>query len=70
MVRFAGILTKFLDLPVVQDFLIPFLIGLFSPVFTQRVGPFNSLLLPLETAQPFLMRHSGHQIDKHIVNNG
>ncbi len=25
----------------------PFLIGLLSPVFTQRMSPFNSLLLPL-----------------------
>lgn len=30
----------------------PFLIGLLSPVFTQRMSPFNSLLLPLATAQP------------------
>ena len=28
----------------------PFLIGLFSPVFTQRMGPFNSLLLALAAA--------------------
>ena len=28
----------------------PLLIGLFSPVFTQRMGPFNSLLLA--AAQP------------------
>lgn len=33
----------------------PFLIGLLSPVFTQRMSPFNSLLLPLATAQPVLM---------------
>lgn len=33
----------------------PFLIGLFSPVFTQRMGPFNSLLLALAAAQPVLM---------------
>ncbi len=39
----------------------PFLIGLLSPVFTQRMSPFNSLLLPLATAQPVLMRHRGHQ---------
>ncbi len=42
----------------------PFLIGLLSPVFTQRMSPFNSLLLPLATAQPVLMRHRGHQVDK------
>lgn len=41
----------------------PFLIGLLSPVFTQRMSPFNSLLLPLATAQPVLMRHRGHHID-------
>lgn len=29
----------------------PFLIGLFSPVFPQRVGPFDSLFLPLAAAQ-------------------
>lgn len=33
----------------------PFLIGLFFPVFTQRMGPFNSLLLALAAAQPFFM---------------
>lgn len=32
--------TKFHNLPVVQDFLMPFMIGLFIPVFTQRVRPF------------------------------
>ena len=48
----------------------PFLIGLLSPVFTQRMSPFNSLLLPLATAQPVLMRHRGHQVDKHIIDGG
>lgn len=32
-----------------------FLIGLFSPVFTQRMGPFNSLFLALAATQPVLM---------------
>lgn len=48
----------------------PFMIGLFSPVFTQRMSPFNSLLLPLATAQPVLMRHRGHQVDKHVIDGG
>lgn len=48
----------------------PFLIGLLSPVFTQRMSPFNSLLLPLATAQPVLMRHRGHQVDKHVIDGG
>lgn len=46
----------------------PFLIGLFSPVFTQRMCAFNSLFLPLAAAQPVFMRHRGHQIDKHVIN--
>ena len=48
----------------------PFLIGLLSPVFTQRMSTFNSLLLPLATAQPVLMRHRGHQVDKHVIDGG
>lgn len=32
----------------------PFLNDLFSPVFTQRVGPFNTLFLALVAAQPVL----------------
>lgn len=48
----------------------PFLIGLFAPVFTQCMRPFNSLLLTLATAQPVLMRHRGHQVDKHVINGG
>ncbi len=38
-----------------------FLIGLLPPVFTQRMSPFNPLLLSLAPAQPVLMRHRGHQ---------
>ncbi|TCT88014.1 hypothetical protein EDC48_110125 [Gibbsiella quercinecans] len=48
----------------------PFLIGLFSPVFSQCMRTFNSLFLPLAAAQPVLMRHCGHQVDKHIVDGG
>lgn len=48
----------------------PFMIGLFSPVFTQCMRPFNSLLLPLAATQPVLMRHRGHQIDKHVIDGG
>lgn len=62
--------TEFLNLPVVQDFLMPFMIGLFTLVFTQRMRPFNSLFLPLSSAQSVLMRHCGHQVDKHIVDGG
>lgn len=58
------------DLPVVQDFLMPLLIGLFSPVFSQYMSPFDSLFLPLAAAQPALMRHCGHQVDKHIIDGG
>lgn len=46
----------------------PFLIGLLPPVFTQRMSPFNSLLLAQAAAQLVLMRHRGHQVDKHIVD--
>lgn len=35
----------------------PFLIGMLPPVFTQRMSPFNPLLLSLAPAQPVLMRH-------------
>jgi hypothetical protein len=52
--------------PVVHDFLVPFLSGLFAPIFPQRVCAFNSLFLPLAAAQPVFMRHCGHQVDKHI----
>lgn len=48
----------------------PFMIGLFFPVFPQRMGPFNSLFLPLATTQSVLMRHCGHQMDKHVIDNG
>ncbi len=48
----------------------PFLIGLFSPVFTLRMCAFNSLLLALTAAQPVFMRHRGHQIDKHVIDGG
>ena len=48
----------------------PFLIGLFSPVFTQCMRPLNSLFLPLAAAQPVLMRHRGHQVDKHTIDGG
>ncbi|CAM6907295.1 hypothetical protein AZ037_002316 [Klebsiella michiganensis] len=62
--------AQFLDMLVVQDFLIPFLIGLLSPVFTQCMRPFNSLLLSLAAAQPVLMRHRGHQVDKYVIDVG
>lgn len=62
--------AQFLDMPVVQDFLVPFLIGLFSPVFTQCMRPLNSLLLALSAAQLVLMRHRGHQVDKHVIDGG
>ena len=32
--------------------------------------PFNSLLLPMAAAQQVLMRHRGHQVDKHIIDGG
>lgn len=48
----------------------PFVIGLFSPVFTQCMSSFNSLLLTLAATQPVLMRHRGHQVDKHIIDGG
>ncbi|EHK5492065.1 TPA: hypothetical protein NO241_005049 [Escherichia coli] len=59
--------AEFFYLSVVQHFLMPFLIGLFSPVFTQRMSSFNSLFLALATTQPVLMRHRGHQVYKHII---
>lgn len=46
----------------------PFLIGLFSPVFSQRMGPLNPLFLPLAATLPVLMRHCGHQVDKHVID--
>lgn len=45
----------------------PFMIGLFIPVLTQRVRLFNSLFLPLSVAQLVLTRHRGHQVDKHTI---
>lgn len=48
----------------------PFLIGLLTPVFSLRMGPLNPLFLPLAATQPVLMRHCGHQIDKHIIDGG
>ncbi|EEP8359265.1 hypothetical protein H9V85_004998 [Salmonella enterica subsp. enterica serovar Louisiana] len=48
----------------------PFMIGLFFPVFPQRMGPFNSLFLPLAAAQPVFMRHRSHQVDKHVIDGG
>lgn len=48
----------------------PCMIGLLSPVFIQRMCPFNSLPLPLPAAQPVLMRHRGHQVDKHVIDGG
>ena len=48
----------------------PFLIGLFSPVFTQCMRPLNSLLLALAAAQLVLMRHRGHPVDKHVIDGG
>lgn len=62
--------AQFLDLPVIQDFLTPLLTGLSSPIFTQRLGLFNSLLLSLAAAQPVFMRHRSHQIDQHFINSG
>ncbi len=47
-----------------------FQVGLLTPVFTLRMGPFNSLFLALATAQPVLMRHRGHQVDKHVIDGG
>ena len=46
------------------------LIGLFTPVFPQCMCPFNSLLLALAAAQPVLMRHRGHQVDKYVIDVG
>lgn len=48
----------------------PIMISLPAAVFTQRVGPFNPLLLPLASTQPVLMRHRGHQVDKHVIDGG
>ncbi len=48
----------------------PFLIGLFSPIFSQCMRTFNSLFLPLAAVQPVLMRHCGHQVGKHTVDGG
>jgi len=42
--------------------MMPLLIGLFSPIFTQRMRPFNSLLLALAVTQPVHMGHCGHQV--------
>ena len=36
--------------------------------FTQCMRPFNSLPLPLATTQPVLMRHRGHQVNKHVID--
>ncbi|EFS3791786.1 hypothetical protein HXW60_001323, partial [Escherichia coli] len=36
----------------------------------QRMGPFNSLFLPLAAAQPVFMRHRSHQVDKHVIDGG
>lgn len=47
--------TQLLNLPVVQDFLMSFLIGLFSLIFTQSLRPFNPLFLPLAAAQSVFM---------------
>ena len=47
-----------------------FLIGLLTPEFPQRMCAFNSLFLPLAATQPVLMRHRGHQVDKHIIDGG
>lgn len=52
--------AQLLDLPVVQDFLMSLLVGLFTPVFPQCMRPFNSLFLPLSAAQPVFVRHRGH----------
>ncbi|QLW62637.1 hypothetical protein HV258_24830 (plasmid) [Citrobacter sp. RHBSTW-00667] len=46
------------------------LIGLLTPVFSQFMRPFNTLLLALAAVQPVLMRHRGHQIDKHVIDGG
>ena len=48
----------------------PFLIGLFSPILTQGMCSLNSLLLTLAAAKPVLMRHRGHQVDKHVIDGG
>lgn len=58
--------THFLDL-VVQGFLMLFMIGLFAPVFSQYMRPFNYLLMALAATQPVLMRHCGHNVDKHVL---
>ncbi|EOW15731.1 hypothetical protein A1WO_00002 [Escherichia coli KTE102] len=47
----------------------PFLIGLFSPILTQGMCSLNALLLTLAAAKPVLMRHRGHQVDKHVIVN-
>ncbi len=47
-----------------------FKIGLFAPIFPQRMCAFNALFLPPTAAQPVLMRHCGHQVDKHVVDGG
>lgn len=62
--------AQFLDLPVVNYLLMPFLVCLLAPVFTQRMRQLYSLLLSLATAQSVLMRHCCHQVDKHIVDGG
>lgn len=46
------------------------LIGLFPPIFTQRMRPLYPLFLALAAAQPILMQHRGHQVDKHVIDGG
>ncbi|BET80212.1 hypothetical protein GBFDFA_05035 [Edwardsiella anguillarum] len=46
------------------------LIGLFTPIFSQCMRPFNSLFLRLAVAQPVFMWHCGHQVDKHVIDGG
>ncbi|GEM_PF-1713692 len=62
--------TEFFNLPVVNYFLMSLLVCLLTPVFTQSTRPLYPLFLPLAATQPVLMRHGGHQIDKHAIDGG
>lgn len=57
------------DLPVIQNLLMMFMIGLLPPLFSQFMCPFYSLLLPRAAIQLVLVRDRDHQIDKHIIDD-
>lgn len=43
-------------------------ISLLTSIFTQCMCTLDALFLPLAAAQPVLMRHRGHQVDKHVID--